>query len=72
MMPVLFHQNGGFWHLDAVTGTETALSPSTALDRLSPIERHTRFAGDPYPESWIIRSAGRQLQQALTHDMHTA
>jgi hypothetical protein len=75
MMPVLFHQNGGFWHLDTVTGAETALCPSTALDRLSPIQHHTRFAGDPYPESWIIRRAGRQLGQALTaltHDMHTA
>jgi hypothetical protein len=71
MMPVLFHQNGGFWHLDTVTGAETALGPSTALDRLSPFERHSRFAGDPYPESWIIRSAGRQLQQLLSHDMHT-
>jgi hypothetical protein len=72
VMPVLFHQNGGFWHLDPVTGAETALSPATALDRLSPFQRHTRFAGDPYPECWIIRSSSGQLQAALTQDMHTA
>ena len=71
-MPLMFHQNGGFWHLDPVTGAETALSPSASLDRLSQFPRHTRFAGDPYPESWIIRSASGQLQNALTRDMHTA
>jgi hypothetical protein len=72
VMPVLFHQNGGFWHLDPVSGAETALSPATALERLSPFPRHTRFAGDPYPECWIIRSTSGQLQNALAQDMHTA
>ncbi len=72
VMPVLFHQNGGFWHLDPVTGAETALSPATALDRLTPFQRHTRFASDPYPECWIIRTASGQLQGALAHDMYTA
>jgi hypothetical protein len=71
-MPLLFHQHGGFWHLDPVTGAETALSPGAALERLSQFPRHTRFAGDPYPECWIIRSASGQLQHALTDDMHTA
>jgi hypothetical protein len=71
-MPVLFHKNGGFWHLDAVTGAETALDPHAALERLSPFQRHVRFAGDPYPECWIIRSPAGQLQAALSHDMHTA
>lgn len=71
-MPLLFHQHGGFWHLDPVTGVETALSPGAALERLSQFPPHTRFAGDPYPESWIIRSASGQLQNALTQDMHTA
>jgi hypothetical protein len=72
VMPVLFHKNGGFWHLDAVTGVETALGPQSALERLSPFQRHVRFASDPYPECWIIRSSTGQLQAALTHDMHTA
>jgi hypothetical protein len=71
-MPLLFHQNGGFWHLDPVSGTETALCPSTALDGLGQFARHTRFASDPYPESWIIRSRSGQLHNALAHDMHTA
>ncbi|MDB5937093.1 MAG: hypothetical protein JWQ01_4437 [Massilia sp.] len=72
VMPLLFHQNGGFWHLDPVTGAETSLSPATALERLSQFPRHTRFASDPYPESWIIRSTSGQLQNALAQDMHTA
>jgi hypothetical protein len=71
-MPVLFHKNGGFWHLDAITGVETALSPNVAFERLSQFERHVRFASDPYPECWIIRSSSGQLQNALTQDMHTA
>jgi hypothetical protein len=71
-MPLLFHQHGGFWHLDPVTGVETPLSPAAPLERLSQFARHTRFASDPYPECWIIRSASGQLQNALSQDMHTA
>lgn len=72
VMPLLFHQHGGFWHLDPVTGVETALSPSSALERFSQFPRHTRFASDPYPECWIIRSRSGQLRNALAQDMHTA
>ncbi|MDB5959802.1 MAG: hypothetical protein JWP59_1096 [Massilia sp.] len=71
-MPLLFHRDGGFWHLDTVTGVETALTPGVPLERLSPFQRHVRFAAEPYPESWIIRTSAGQLQQALTHDMQTA
>jgi hypothetical protein len=72
VMPLLFHHNGGFWHLDPVTGFETALTPATPLERLCQFPRHTRFASDPYPECWIIRSKAGQLQNALAQDMHTA
>ncbi|MET0858987.1 MAG: FHA domain-containing protein [Telluria sp.] len=72
VMPLLFHQHDGFWHLDPVTGVETALTPSSALEKLCQFPRHTRFASDPYPECWIIRSRAGQLQQALSQDMHTA
>ena len=71
-MPLLFHQNGGFWHLDPVSGVETPLGPAVPLERLSQFPRHTRFASAPYPECWIIRSPSSQLHNALTHDMHTA
>ena len=71
-MPVLFHQHGGFWHLDPLTGIETPLSPAAPLERLSQFARHTHFASDPYPECRIIRSASGQLQNALSQDMHTA
>lgn len=52
-MPVLFHAGGGFWHLDPATGKETALSPSTALDRLAQVPAHCRFSAEPYPEGGI-------------------
>lgn len=60
-LPVLFHRNGGFWHLDTASGKETALAPATALDKLSGFARHNRFASEPYPECWIIRTEGAAL-----------
>lgn len=72
-LPLLFHHDGGFWHLDAVTGKETALSPQAALDKLSRMAAHTRFAGEPYPESWIIRTGGvAQETLAAGDELQTA
>ncbi len=70
-MPLLFHQNGGFWHLDRITGKETALTPATPLERLSQVPAHTRFAAESYPECWIVRSELKAPNGALI-DMHTA
>jgi hypothetical protein len=28
-LPLLFHRDGGFWHLDQLTGKETALAPAS-------------------------------------------
>ncbi len=55
-MPLLFHRDGGFWHLDPVTGTETPLAPGVSLERLRGMGPQLRFATDPYPET---RSDGR-------------
>ena len=60
-LPVLFHRNGGFWHLDCASGKETALAPATALDKLAGFARHNRFASEAYPECWIIRTEGASL-----------
>jgi hypothetical protein len=49
-MPVLFHRDGGFWHLDPVSGHETALGPATVLDRLARFTGRVRFAAAPRPE----------------------
>lgn len=65
-MPLLFHLNGGFWHLDPVTGIETALTPSAALDKLCQFPHHMRFAGDPYPECSIERSSSSALRTTAT------
>lgn len=70
VMPVLYHQNGGFWHLDPATGKETALSPGAALDRLAQFPRHTRFASESYPECWIVRTALKSTHAAV--EMYTA
>lgn len=55
-LPILFHRDGGFWHLDQLTGKETALAPGTPLEKLSRMARPCRFASDAYPEHWIIRT----------------
>jgi hypothetical protein len=54
-LPLLFHRAGGFWHLDPATGTETALDPGVALERLAGIKGRVRFAGGPRPEDWVER-----------------
>jgi hypothetical protein len=73
VMPLLYHLNGGFWHLDPVTGKETALCPTTALEKLSQVPRHNRFASDPYPETWIVRSEADRLRgYSAAQILHTA
>jgi hypothetical protein len=61
-LPVIFHNDGGFWHLDQLTGKETALAPATALDKLSRVPRHNRFAAGAYPECFIIRTGSGETQ----------
>ena len=65
VLPLLFHRDGGFWHLDQLTGKETALAPTVSLDKLSRIPRHNRFASDPYPEHWIIRTGAADLHSTV-------
>lgn len=50
-MPLLFHRDGGFWHLDPVTGVETPLAPGVDLERLPGMGRQLRFTARPYPEA---------------------
>ena len=49
-MPVLFHRDGGFWHLDPGTREETPLSPATVLERLARFSGRVRFACSARPE----------------------
>jgi len=49
-MPLLFHRDGGFWHLDPASGQETPLTPSSALERLAGFHGHVRFTARPRPE----------------------
>jgi hypothetical protein len=58
-MPILFHRDGGFWHLDPATGHATALGPATVLDRLARFTGRVRFAGSARPEDPVEhRQAG--------------
>jgi hypothetical protein len=71
-LPLLMHHNGGFWHLDQLTGKETALAPGVQLDKLSRMPKLTRFASDAYPEHWIIRTTGVDHNTVAAHDFQTA
>jgi hypothetical protein len=42
------------------------------MERLSQIPRHNRFASDPYPECWIVRSTLKHIAGVAVGDMHTA
>jgi hypothetical protein len=68
VLPLLYHYQGGFWHLDPATGRETPLGPTVPMDKLCHVPRHTRFAPDPYPEAQLVRLGGiDQYQQTLLH-----
>jgi hypothetical protein len=49
-LPMLFHRDGGFWHLDPVSGEATPLTPTLATAGLSLWPQGARFAARPYPE----------------------
>jgi hypothetical protein len=49
-LPLLFHRDGGFWHLDPASGTETPLTPTLAAEGLAAWPPGARFAARPYPE----------------------
>lgn len=49
-LPLLFHRDGGFWHLDPASGEQTALTPALASDGLAGWPHGARFAARPYPE----------------------
>ena len=49
-LPLLFHRDGGFWHLDPVNCVETPLTPTLAAEGLAGWPPGARFAARPYPE----------------------
>jgi len=49
-LPLLFHRDGGIWHLDPKSGASTPLGPATRLDRLAGFHGRVRFAARPRPE----------------------
>lgn len=49
-LPLLFHRDGGFWHLDPRSGIETALTPTLNTAGLPGWPQGARFAARPYPE----------------------
>lgn len=57
-MPLLFHRDGGFWHLDPATGAETPLAPGIELDGLSGMPSRMRFVAQAYPEHGASIDAG--------------
>jgi hypothetical protein len=54
-MPLLFHRDGGFWHLDLASGCETALVPDIAA-----FAGAVRFTAGAYPEWWTQRASDRR------------
>jgi hypothetical protein len=59
-LPLLFHRDGGFWHLDPASGRETALAPATALERVMHLPGRLRFATGAYEQAWVPRTTERR------------
>jgi hypothetical protein len=49
-LPLLFHRDGGFWHLDPASGAETPLTPTLSTAGLAGWPPGAHFAARPYPE----------------------
>jgi hypothetical protein len=65
-LPQLFHRDGGFWHRDPASGTETALGPAAALDRLAGFRGRVRFTASAYPEYRPARARGADRRAGLS------
>jgi hypothetical protein len=63
-MPILFHRDGGFWHLDPASGHETPIGPAAVLDRLARFTGRVRFAANPRPEDHTERTGHRRRAHA--------
>jgi hypothetical protein len=61
-LPLLFHRDGGFWHLDPASGSETALAPTVALDRVCQMPGQLSFTTGAYPRQRTARVAERRRQ----------
>lgn len=48
LLPVLYHADGGFWHLDRATGRETPLADGAPVPAGTPA--HLHFTPTPYPD----------------------
>lgn len=69
-MPVLFHRDGGFWHLDPASGQETPIGPATVLDRLARFTGRVRFAASPRPEDHAEHTGDRRRTYARLVDAY--
>jgi hypothetical protein len=70
-LPVLFHRDGGFWHLDRASGKETPLAPANGVERLGSHGQPLRFAAEPYPET-RARHRGPGERRSQVHADQTA
>jgi len=66
VLPQLFHRDGGFWHRDPVSGAETPLGPTDALDRLTGFHGRVRFTATSYPDYRNARRADRRAAVQLS------
>jgi hypothetical protein len=66
VLPPLFHRDGGFWHRDPSTGTDTPLGPATPLARLAGFHGRVRFTATPYPEHRAVRGADRRASRQFS------
>ncbi len=62
-LPLVFHEAGGFWHLDRTSGQANPLTPTGATGRLAQMDG-ARFAAGAYPERWTGRGAGGDRRRA--------
>lgn len=71
-LPLLFHRDGGFWHLDPRSGIETPLTPTSATAGLSGWPQGARFAARPYPEHRKGPSTQLARQERAAQDRRAA
>lgn len=69
-LPLLFHRDGGFWHLDPLTGAETPLAPGARLDHLPGVGRQLRFLAHPYPDTSADTGAGMHAEMCTETRAH--